>query len=249
MNAEFFDNKMSGEPDAEPVIENPRRPMMTDRPPRPRKIGGKVLEMADDPKPPKGSRNRMDPLPKRAPRPRGQRLPLDDQTEARPPRRPPARRPSYVRMRVRLEAGSLSVQDIQRVEGPLVADEELHGDLAYEVTVGGRRVASGSVPDVGVARAFPHPDPAPGQEGHQFVPALTHDVIVRVPSDAVSLRALPRVDVALYRLKEGPLPKADDDRPLTARFTKELREVARLRGIELDALPQDARAEARRALT
>jgi len=151
-------------------------------------------------------------------------------------------------MRVRLEGGELSVQDIRRVDGPLVAHEELQGDLAYEVTVVGRRVASGSIPDVGIARAFPHPEPAPGMEGHKFVPALTHDVIVRVPSDAISLKALPRVDVAVYRVKEGPLPKTDDEQPLSARFTKELREVARLRGIDLAALPPDARAEARRAL-
>jgi hypothetical protein len=247
MPDEFFDKIMSGAPDAEPVIENPKKSMMSERPPRPRRIRGKVLLMADEPAPPKDSENQMEPLPKPTARARRQRLPVEDQTEMSPEPAASATE-SYIRIRMRLEGGALSVQDIRKVDGPLVAHEELLGDLAYEVTVRGRRVASGSLPDVGVARGFPHPDPAPGQEGHKFVPALSHDVVVRVPSGAVSLKALPRVDVALYRVKEGPLPKTEDDEPLTARFEKELREVARLRGIDIDALPKDVQTEARRAL-
>src|SRR5215216_595241 len=99
--------------------------------------------------------------------------------------------------------------------------------MVYEVTVGGERVASASVPDAGVNRSFPPREPVAGQDGHFFAP--TPDILVRVPSDSVSLRALPRVEIALYRVKEGPLPRTEDAEPLGQRFSRELREVSRLR--------------------
>jgi len=101
--------------------------------------------------------------------------------------------------------------------------------MVYEVTVGGERVASASVPDAGVNRSFPPREPVAGQEGHFFAPAPTHDILVRVPSDSVSLRALPRVEIALYRVKEGPLPRTEDAEPLGQRFSREL---PRCRGSE-----------------
>lgn len=248
MEAQWFKKRMSEDPDADPVVEDAGKPQMADKPPRPRSVGGRTLLMADDPPEPTRKTGRMAPLPKKAVRPKRQRVPLEEQVAPRTPRRPPADSERYLRIRVRLEDGSLSVQHIKEVEGPLVAHEDLHGTMVYEVTVGGERVASASVPDAGVNRSFPPREPVAGQEGHFFAPAPTHDILVRVPGDSVSLRALPRTEIALYRVKEGPLPRTDDTEPLSQRFSRELREVARLRGIHLDDLPAAARREARRAL-
>lgn len=248
MEAEWFKKRMSDDPEADPVVEDARKPQMEERPPRPRRVGGKTLLMADDPAPPTRKTGRMDPVPSRTTRPKKQRLPLEDQVEARTRSRPAADAERYLRIRVHVEGDALSIQHIKEVEGPLVAHEDLHGAMAYEVTVGGRRVASASVPDAGVNRAFPPREPLTGQEGHFFAPAPSHDILVRVPRDAVSLRTLPRVEIALYRVKEGPLPRTEDTAPLKERFSRELREVARLRGVRLDDLPAPARAEARRAL-
>jgi hypothetical protein len=248
MEAQWFKKRMSDEAGADPIVDDAGKPRMEQKPPRPRRIAGKTLLMADDPPEPTRKTGRMDPLPKQAGRPKRQRLPLDEQVAPRGPRRPPADAERYLRIRLHLEDDELSIQHIKEVEGPLVAHEDLHGALVYEVTVGGERVASASVPDAGVNRSFPPPEPMPGQAGHFFVPAPSHDILVRVPSDAVSLRALPRVEIALYRVKEGPLPRTEDAQPLAQRFNRELREVARLRGIDLDDLPAAARREARRAL-
>lgn len=248
MEAQWFKKRMSEGSDVDPVVEDARKPQMEDKAPRPRRVGGRTLLMAEDPPEPTRKTGRMDPLPKQAGRAKKQRLPLEEQVAPRNPRRSPADAERYLRIRVRVEGDTLSVQHIKEVEGPLVAHEDLHGALAYEVTVGGERVASGSVPDAGVNRAFPPLEPAAGQEGHFFAPAPSHDILVRVPSDAVTLRALPRVDIALYRIKEGPLPRTAGTEPLHERFSRELREVARLRGIDLDDLPAPARREARRAL-
>jgi hypothetical protein len=248
MDAEVFKKRMSTDPDADPVVEDARKPQMGEGTPRPRKVGGKTLLMADDPRAPTRKTGRMEPLPSRRARPKQQKLPLDEQIPASGRRRAPSAGDRYLRIRVRLEDDTLSVQHIKEVHGPLVAHEDLHGALAYEVTVDGKRVASASIPDAMVNRAFPPREPEAGQEGHFFVPAPSHDILVRVPRDAVSLRALPRTEIALYRIKEGPLPRTVSTAPLTATFGRELREVARLRGINLDARPTPARAEARRAL-
>jgi hypothetical protein len=121
------------------------------------------------------------------------------------------------------------VQSITQVEGALIAHEELHGDLAYEVTIAGDRVASGSLADVGMRRAFPPPERAPGQEGHYFTPAPSYEFIARVPKDVISLDALPQVDVAFYGIKQGPLPRTEGPDPLAQIHQPEVREVARLR--------------------
>ena len=248
METEWFKKRMSEDPGADPVVEDTRKPQMGDEPPRPRRIGGKTLLMAEDPPAPTRKTRRMNPVPKQAARPKKQRLPSEDQVKPPARRRAPANGERYVRIRVHLEDDTLSVQHINEVDGPLIAHEDLHGAMAYEVTVGGERVASASIPDASVNRSFPPLEPIAGQEGHFFAPAPSHDILVRVPSDAISLRALPRVEIALYRLKEGPLPRTEGTEPLKERFSRELREVARVRGINLDDLPAAARREARRAL-
>jgi len=185
--------------------------------------------MAEDPPAPTRTTGRTDALPKQAGRPTKQRLPLEEQVAPRTPRRRSADAERYLRIRVHVEDNMLSVQHIKEVEGPLIAHEDLHGAMVYEVTVGGERAASASVPDAGVNRSFPPREPVADQEGHFFAPAPTHDILVRVPSDSVSLRALPRVEIALYRVKEGPLPRTEDAEPLGQHFSREL---PRCRGSE-----------------
>lgn len=248
--ADLPKRKMSDAKDAEPIVEDPNLPTMADEPRRPRRIGGKLLHMPEEPSPPGGKANRMKPVPKKRPKPRGHKGALPDQVEKKPVARrdAAAEGDAYVRMRVRVEGGEMSVQGMKTVEGPLIAHEDLHGDLAYEVTVGGRRVSSGAIPDAGVNRSFPHPDPVPGQEGHHLAPAVAHEFVARVPSKAISLSSLPRTNVTLFRVKEGPLPKTEGTERLSQHFAKELREVAELRGIRLETLPKSTQAEVRRSL-
>lgn len=239
--------EMSREPGAEAFVEDPRRPEMTDRPVRPRRISGKVLLMPEEPATPKRGANRMSPIPKETSsgRQRGER-PEQIEREERKPKK--SEQDGYVRLRVHVENGEMSVQDIVPVDGPLIAHEPLHGDLAYEVIVGGKRVASGSIPDAGVMRSFPPQQPAPGQEGHHFTPATSFDFLVRVPKDAASESKFRRMQIPLYRIKQAPLPSTEGPELLGERFEKELREIGRIRGVLVDDLPQPARAQARRTL-
>ena len=248
MEAQWFKKRMSEDPDADPVVEDAGKPQMADKPPRPRRVGGRTLLMADDPPEPTRKTGRMDPLPKKAGRPKKQRLPLEEQVAPSTPRRPPADAERYLRIRVHLEDGTLSVQHIKEVEGPLVAHEDLHGTMVYEVTVGGERVASASVPDAGVNRAFPPREPVAGQEGHFFAPAPTHDILVRVP-ERLGLAARSAADGDRALPRQGGPPAADRGHR-TARSALQPR-TARGRAAprhNLDDLPAAARREARRAL-
>ena len=242
--------RMSDDPDAPPIVEDEKRPQMTDEAPPPKRISGKVELMPDEPQVPKRGKTRMDPLPKKGRKKKAgtarRRGSLPEQVEGRS-RGEAAGEPGYLRMRVKVEGGQLSVEDIRHVDGPLLTDEPLHGDLAYEVTLNDRRLSSGAIPDVGTMRSFPHPDPAPGQEGHAFTPATSYEFVVRVPKEAVSARSLPRLNVAIYRVKE-PVSRTRGPEPIGDRFQRELDEIGRIRGIRIEHLPKSAQAEARRAL-
>jgi hypothetical protein len=272
--------RMSDSPTADPIVEDARLPRMTDKARRPRVIHGKVLTMADNPKPPTGGSNRMDPVPKSASTgARGGHKPSGDQ-QAIPSRAADRRSPSerlaseslaaagvdegegYVRLRVRVAGEEISIEGLKRVPGPVVAHEPLVGELAYDVTVGDRSIASGSVPDAGSLRAFAPPNPEPGQEGHHFEPATSYEFVARVPAASLTLRSLPRTNVAVYRIKE-PVDRREElqargeptavamdavGKPVADRYERELRLVGRLSGIKLSDLSPSVREEARRSL-
>jgi hypothetical protein len=245
---EMQPRRMSDDPDAPAIVEDTRRRQMSEEPdaPAPRRIGGKINLMPEEPAAPGRGGNRMQAVPKKRPSASRRKGELPEQIEPKGPRRVTARgEPGYLRIRVHAENDQLSVQEIRHVEGPLVAHEELHGDLAWEATLGGNRLSSGAIPDAGMMRSFPHPDPAPGQEGHAFTPATSYDFNVRVPKEAVSERTLPRLGITLYRIKEGPMPRTEGPQPLAARFEKELRPVGRIDGIRIEDLPRSAQAAAR----
>lgn len=189
----------------------------------------------------------MSAVPKR-PKSERQRAERLDQRPLETPRQPEQAQAGYLRLRVHVEDGEMTVQDITAVEGPLIAHEPLHGDFAWEALVAGKRVASGAIPDAGVRRAFPPRDPAPGQEGHFFTTAPSFDFMVRIPRELVTESKLRRLEIPIYRIKEGGLPQTDGPEPLAERFSREIREVGRLRGVDLSQLPKTAQTRARRAL-
>jgi hypothetical protein len=231
--------------DAPPVVDNPRLPRMTERPPRPRKIEGAVRLMPDEPKPDRGTQKRMSPFDARRSRPPAARRIVPDQEE----RRPVAEQPEgYVRLRLRVEDGELTVVGAKAVEGPFVERNKLFGDLAYEVTLAGKRVSAEAVPDVGVMRSFPHPEGTPEQQGHFIAPATSYEINVRVPKAQVSMAALPRLEIALYRIKEEVPSDRVGAAPLGEQLGRELREVARVKGIRPERLAEPVQAELRAAL-
>lgn len=227
-----------------PVIDNPRLARMTDKAGRPRPIDGKIVLMAGEPKPDTGKQRRMPPVPPSKPDRQPRERP--DQVEPSGSRETAQEPQGYVRLRLRVEDGELSVVGAKAVEGPLV-ESKLQGSLAYEVTVGKKRVAAGAIPDAGERRSFPDPEGRGEMQGHHVAPLPAYDVNVRVPKEQVSAASLPRLEIALYRVKE-PLPiERLEAGAIGPQFERELREVARIKGIQPEKLSGRVADEVRTA--
>ncbi len=186
-----------------------------------------------------------------APIPRGAaEAPAQPPPQAMPRKAQPAEgeEERYVRMRVRVRGDQMEVVGAWAVNGPLIQPERLHAGLAFEVALGERQVDMGSIPDVGVRRSFPPPEPAGEMKGHHIEEMPSYEFPIRVPQRELSERGLPDLRVSVYRIK-GEVPSQRAMRaPLLDQFAEELRPVAELKGIHLPDLPQGVQEEIKRAL-
>jgi hypothetical protein len=239
---------LMGQPDEQgegvpPVVENSNLPRMTARGAgRSRRINGRIVRMPENPQPEQGASdtggNRMAPMvegfggfPDQEPRPVGR-----------------SQSQGYLRLRLRVEHGQMAVMDAHRVEGPLIQPASLQHNFAYEVTVGARRVGVGSIPDLGVIRSVANPDGPPEQHGHYFTPMDRYDITVRIPEAELSLAELPQTEVALYEIEESAAGHPIQAGALRSQLGPQLREIARLKGIQLERLPQNAQGTLRATL-
>jgi hypothetical protein len=151
--------------------------------------------------------------------------------------KPAATKPDkYVRFRIRVEDGKMSIVDSHLVEGTLLMPSTLSGNYMYEITHGQKRLHLDSIPDLGVKRSFPDPN-APLEERREHITKLSsYEFDVRVPEKELKPAALPKIDIVLYRTKERPRMMKLGLGPLNVQFEKEMREVARIRGIRADIL-------------
>lgn len=264
-------SEMKGD-DAQAVIEDPKLPRMGEKPVRvSRAKGSKVMDV--NPKPVKGAKDHVSAGRKTAAKTAKSRaIQLGDAFPEQvagkgPAAKLSARKPrvrgtagtgastgrsaseSYLRMRMRVEKGEMSVVDVREVEGPLSMPDNLPSGFVYEVTLGAKRVAVGSVPDLGEWRSYPSPSGPPELRVHHITDLPEAEFMMRIPREELSLSALPKTEVALYQVKEPagdrPIPRG---LALEAEFTNEIREVARLKGIMVNTLPKGAQKEIRRAL-
>ena len=242
---------------APPVVEDAKLPRMGEGEPVPRRIGRGLLLMPEIPKRHEGTRNRMAPL-RRSKGPAETRAPkagYPDQMPPKPPGRtkpgaggPRKAREGYVRLQVLVEDGELSVVGAKFVEGPLAMLEAVHPGLAYEVTLGSRPIAAGAIADAGVWRSFPDPLGRPGLEGHHVTKLASYEIAVRVPVQELSMSALPKAQISLYRWRGTGAAAPVKGRALKAQLKGRVDTVATLKGIRLRRLSKDAQAELRRAL-
>lgn len=230
---------------ATPIIDNPKLKPMSTTAAAPRRIGGKVLLMSGDAaQPPADGPTMMQPMPTKIPPAAATR---DVDQVAREPE--PDKGPMSVRLRLRIVRGQAAVIGVHVVPGELATPERLDYGLAYEVMNGERRIALGSIPDVGTRRSFPDPEGRPGLQGHHIEELDSIEVNLRVPLREFSMAALPRLRVRLYRMKSQPPATPIKAEPLAEQFRDQLRPVAELRGIDLKLLPQNLQGDVRAAAT
>jgi hypothetical protein len=173
----------------------------------------------------------------------------------RPPSSPPPGKPQepkagaagqtpgegYVRLEVHVENGKLSVTGAKQVAGPLAMPSAVIHGYAYEVLLNEQQVALGSLPDVGVRRAFANADVPDPQGKHFIINVPTFDFSVRVPNGYFATANLPQLQIVLHNVTEAP------DRLTTlAALAKQpgvkTTEVGRLAGINLQELTPALRA-------
>jgi hypothetical protein len=235
---------------APPIIEDAHLPRMGEAPPADTKSRA---VMPESPEPDTGKRNRMRPLRKAAAAAAGQ-PPARGFRDQEPPRRSRSSKDDgsggdgYLRLRVLVEPGKLSLVGGTVVEGPLAQAAELHPGLAYEVTLGSRRVAVGQVQDAGVWRSFGDPSGRPALSGHHITLLPSYEIAVRVPLTGLSMAALRRANLTVYRWR-GDAADTQGERSVKARLGKRVETIGRLKGIRIDSLPKAAGARLKAALT
>jgi hypothetical protein len=151
----------------------------------------------------------------------------------------------YVVLRMRVQNGELAVIGSRLVEGPFLESQDLiPSGIAYEVSLKRKRIAIGSLPDVGEQRSFPRP-----KEGHEHhitvLPGF--DFNLKIPANKIKFNELPGVDITLYRFKENipmlPLTEA----PLAEQFERQVRTVAHMKGIQVKRLTEDIQKSLKKA--
>jgi hypothetical protein len=233
--------KLKPEAEAEERFEPPRGkgPLKPEgRGPHPLSRGRKKVKPADSKrtatKRPSGRADRQDELP--------------DQIARRRRGAGEGERPDgYVRFRVRVDEGKMSIVDSHLVDSVLMLPPTIHGEYAYEVTDGVRLLHADTIPDLGVVRSFSDPHGTRGQLRHHTYRETTYEFDVRAPAAELTQAALPNIEIVLYRTKErAPTRALTAAAPLGAQFERELRQVARIAGIPRDALPSVLRGRPRR---
>jgi hypothetical protein len=243
--------------DGPPVVEDRKLPRMGDGEVAPVRIGGRLLLMPEDAKRDDGTRNRMAPFP-RGRNPAEPRMPkggYPEQTPPKPPRqtrlavrRGKRAKEGYVRLRVLVKNGELSVVGAKFVAGPLAPIEAAHPGLVYEVMLGLRRVAAGAIADAGVRRSYPDPLGRPGLEGHHVTKLPSYEIAVRVPAEELPMSALPKVRIMLYRWHGEAPSSVVEGRSLRSQLKGRVEIVATLEGMRISGLSKQAQAELRAAL-
>jgi hypothetical protein len=157
---------------------------------------------------------------------------------------------SYLRLRVRVESGDISVVDARQVEGPLTQPSTVHGNYVAELLHNGEPVAVEAIPDLGERRSYFDPSRAPvegGSHGSWEIP--TAEFALRIPSDAISAKSLAKADIVLYQVKDSSQPlRTRPGASLREDYHSEVREVASSKGVDLSNLSKAAQANVKRVL-
>jgi len=179
---------------APPVVEDAKLPRMGEGEVAPSRIGGRIALMTEEPKRDEGTRNRMAPF-RHVKNPADTRMPKGGYPEQQPPKPPRRGKPAaraakpaqegYVRLRVLVQDGELAVMGAKFVEGPLAPMEMLQPGLAYEVTLGTRRIAAGAIVEGDPGLPTPTLDAAPGTATYREV--RPEDIRVTVEATAPSI--------------------------------------------------------------
>lgn len=170
----------------------------------------------------------------------------EDQTQ-RPLRKKPGG--GYVVLRMRVQNGQVTVIGSRQVDSDFMENENLvQNGITYEAFVNEQRIAIGSIPDFGEQRSFPRQDGDPSQEGHFITVLPSFDFNLKVGATRLSFKDLPKLRLKLYTFKEHVPNLKLSLAPLQDQFSKEVRIVAEMNGINVEKLPKEIKDTLRKTL-
>lgn len=157
----------------------------------------------------------------------------------------------YVRLQVHVTGGDMVVTDAAVINGPLVTNQDLTGDMVYQALVRERRVAAEAMPELGYAVGLIPPDDP--DKGHHFGKLDEFDFNVRIPRGDLTVDDLAELEIELFRPAETTALSIDlamhPGQPIAQAVanagTKMPKVVARLQGVDVDTLPVGAATELR----
>ena len=254
-----FKNEMQEDAKVSPIVENAKLPEMDDSSAK-RKTTPKASKlMDDDVESEKAMMMSIDKQDRRFMKPVPEELYAEtigktsskdiastgeiDEQEELPKARSVGKGEGYVRLCLRVKGNKISLVGARTVEGPLVTPKKIHSGLIYEANYDQKRIGFGWIADAGERRSFPHPKPKPGQEGHHVTDLSSFEFNARISKEDFVKANLPDVEVSVYRVKEEPQDASVSPERFDVQFSRELREVAHLKGINLNKLNDDDKKE------
>lgn len=229
-----------------PVVDRPNSPRMGEVEIRPRRIDRKIVTMDPEPKASKAKANTMKAFRPGGKKARENHAPSGDQVAREAEQANHVT--GYLRLRLHVEKGEVTVQGAKHVPGPLDRVGSISPGVSYVARIGDRQIAAGDVPEPTEWRSFPDPAQRAGLEGHHVTEVESFDVTVRVPAEELDEQRLGDLNVELVRWRgKGPGDRIDVDE-LAKQPKAAITQLGTLRGVELETVPADVRRSLRAAL-
>ena len=155
--------------------------------------------------------------------------------------------PGYLRLRLHVEKGEVSVRGATHVAGPLDRPASLSPGASYVARLGDRQIAVGDIPEPTEWRSFPDPAGRAGLDSHHVTEVESFDVTVRIPAEELDEQRLGELQVDLLRWRgRGPGERIGVE-DLAKQPKAALTELGTLRGVDIEAIPADVRRSLRAA--
>jgi len=163
----------------------------------------------------------------------------------------------YLRLVVSVNelTGEMHVTDASVVAGELV-QEDLTGEMAYQVLLHGKRIGSGAFVDLSTQCGFAPPDDHEGLGHHHCAKLSEYEFVVRIPRSEITVDELEQLEVELVRPEtttslssEFLADNATDFASASSNVGRKAPKViARMKGLKLDDLPSKASAAIKKSL-
>jgi len=147
----------------------------------------------------------------------------------------------YIRFQLRVENDGIKIIEVRSVEGPLLQEESVHGELGFEMRLADRRLALGSIPDSGEMRSFPPPHPTEGMHGHHITEKLDYEFAVRIPRQQFTEDDTKSLVISVFRKKGNVDFKCLSPDKSVLVQSDNLRSIANLTGMSKKTITKEAR--------